>query len=380
MNKTLIIIALLLSLPIIAQNIIEDIDWNHDTLSYEMLKEKVKNHQQQARSFISIGESHLQSQTALPINLELAHDFVSEESSFIICLESLSHLEAHPEFKSLSQLAKKTIISQNNGPALTDFVECHKNNNKRFQKIYYSGFFHQYPFARAYPKQFAESAVITQKGNNLWEQKPTGGLFITQVEMIYLEYILSRDLFINAQNVEDLKRRFYKSESAIMTLKNKMDIVLESSSAYQEKRAVIVTPKHYPVTVQSVMPKETYIMITELNYRSQESGLHFMEKFTKLPANLASRILSLPQNQKYFISSLNTYNSEDELSRKVGYGTLSESFEFGSYYLEMKHKGQSLLLVSEPSQKDFYIYLLNKMEDKTIATLISNDELFKKLD
>src|SRR5690606_16896213 len=90
------------------------------------------------------------------------------------------------EGKWIMSKAQKNLIFKGNGPARTDFQNC--NWSADSNAITYSGFFHQYPFARPWPNDFPPTPVTREEGNNIRAQlSPRKGMFITQMEMSFLE-------------------------------------------------------------------------------------------------------------------------------------------------------------------------------------------------
>ncbi len=183
-----------------AQSFLGAIKTDFHTISFEELKTEVAEFAQNKKTYLSLGESHIETGTATKINYELLKTFAKNSSDKIVfCSETLSHFLG-PYGDLVRGLSRSYKVYENNGPYKTDFAECYEGNDNY---VVYSGFFHQYPFARKFPKEFAPVPVITQKGNNILAQmKNAKGLFVTQMEMEYMEFSALKALLAS-----DLKRR-----------------------------------------------------------------------------------------------------------------------------------------------------------------------------
>ena len=356
-----LILSLILSQISFANNFLGDINLDSPSYTLQDLKLKVIDHARIKKGYISLGESHLQQDTVLPLILEYAKIYADNKKKFDLCAEDIGHAIKHPLFKYARNLARKTFISEGNNPLKTDFIECNKRKNS--SKIYYSGFFHQFPFARAYPDEFTQVPVITKPGNNIWKQNQEAGLFIMVMELVHLESSASREVLMSSYNSTDINSKIRELREQIQKLKNKMMDLNERSSIYKKKNGYIFSSDQLGSTARKNSPNNAYFILTELEYRMDYDGLHFLHKFSRLNPKLQNIIIGLSPKQKYFVSTLNTANNSSDLNNKFGYGLLPQKFEMGTTFLQFKDRGNNLLMVSEPSQSEFRYINVDTKQD-----------------
>lgn len=354
-------LSLLISQFTLANNFLGDINSEPSSYTLADLRDEVIEQAKIRKGYLSLGESHLQYDTVLPIILEYAKIYADHKKNFDLCSEDIGHAVKHPLFKYAQKLARKTFISEGNNPVKTDFIECNKRKNQ--SKIYYSGFFHQFPFARAYPHEFAQVPVITEPGNNIWKQNKKDGLFIMVMELVHLESSASREVLMSSYNSSDINAKIKDLRDQIQTLKAKMIDLNGHSSIYKKKNGYIFSSAQLGRAARNYSPQNAYFILTELDYRMSYDGLHFLYKFSQLDSQLQNIIIGLSPKQKYFVSTLNTANSASDLDSRFGYGLLPQKFEMGTTFLQFKDRGNNLLMVSEPSSSNFrFINVATKKE------------------
>lgn len=356
-----ILLISLLTFNILANNFISDIDLNKDQISVSELKSLVIDHTRKRKSYLSLGESHLQADTVLPLIFEYADLFAQNKNRFDLCAEDIPHTVKFAGFKNIQKIASKTIISAGNNPHKTDFKECNARKNR--SKIYYSGFFHQFPFARAYPQEFTQVPVVTEKGNNIWKQNSNDGLFIMMMEMVHLESTASHEVFFNVYDPEELLRKYQALNIRIDALKSSMRPINEESSIFKKKWGYIASSKQLGAIAQKYSPEKAYFIITELDYRKRTNDLHFLKKFVDMPYDFQNKIISISPQSKYLVGTYQTAGKKSDLNGSTGYGTLPYRFELGTSFFQFKVNGQNLLMISEPANSDFrYFNMKNQQE------------------
>ena len=337
-----------LSLPVFSQTFIESI-WAVNPVKKAEILEKIKAHAQKPKSFLSLGETHLESQSVLEINQELAEEFYQNVQSqkLTFCSETLSHFLDSSFGIELQDKSFQVKIFKNNGPGKTDFEECEDKKSDHY--FIYSGNFHQYPFARNFVKDFGSTSVITKEGNNIRAQmKNSEGLFITQQELVYLETVAARSL-VNQKIVEvkEFKSRAATLIDRVQMIKSQLEVLVSSVNPFEEKKGIFLDKNGFKADL--LMNELSFHLITDRSYRPLEESFHFFRKLILLDNNRLQFFLNYVNEKKiYFAGMLFSPSSSGEISQ-TSYIGIPYSFDGLSQLIQTKDG----IILSQPKKADF---------------------------
>lgn len=316
------------------------------TISYDQLKSEIADFAKNKKTYLSLGESHLESGTATKINYELLEAFSKNtQDKIVFCSETLSHfLEPYGDLvKSMSSSYK---VYEHNGPMRTDFTKCYEGKENY---VVYSGFFHQYPFARSFPTEFAPVPVITQKGNNILAQmKKAKGLFVTQMEMEYMEFSALKGILgaqLDAQKFIKLGR---KIEAVVLEVESKMENIIDTGNQYTSKRAVVVPGSEF---TEELNGENNYFMFTNLSYR--ENSLGALKALTSLPLETLQSFLDELKNSRYMFTASMIGPDQDGGMGSMRYPGISKVFKGGTAFLYRRNNSGDKLYVFERDGSEF---------------------------
>jgi hypothetical protein len=344
---------------------LEAIDLGHHSMDYEQLVQKAKRHRWYRGNFLSLGESHLHPSTSRPVLLNLAKNFLEDTPlKKHFCSENIQGFLQGFEGREIQRLSDDINIFYNNDPSTTDFWGCAKQNSQL--TLVYSGFFHQHPFARNFPGDFAPTPVITKPHNTIIAQMPYGrGLFVSLMEMDHLEMTTSKALLAEKNtDVKTFRDRVVKLTQKVQSLRDNMTTILEGSTPYRTKLGMVLERDHF--AKKDVLPFGTYILLTELEGRKQNKPLKLLNDMIALPDQTLQKFLTFMNEERSFFTTALTEPNEDGSMYQTGYGTYPVRFPGGSQFLDLidKNNKKSILLVSSPKKDS--LRCLTKNDDQTI--------------
>ncbi|GEM_PF-6085176 len=351
-----------------APTFIESI-WPVNPVKRETLLQKIREHALVEKSYLSLGETHLESESVIKINTEMAQEFYNGVvgNKLTFCSETLSHFLDSEEGVALQDKSFQVKIFKNNGPSKTDFADCEDADSDHY--FLYSGNFHQYPFARSFPGDFPVTPVVTQENNNIKAQmKNSKGLFVTQQELVYLESVALKSLF--NEKMTDLKE--FKSRAAtlidqIQLIKSQFEVFIESVNPFEEKKGIILGKEHFKADL--LMDESSFHLITDRSYRPIEESFHFLRKLLLLDQNKLQFFIDyLKTNKFYFSGNIFTASSSGEFSQTTYIG-VPYSFDGLSHLIQTSDG----IILSQPKNTEFECFNkeaevvdCNKFFNKTI--------------
>lgn len=344
---------------------LEAIDLGHHSMDYEQLLQKTKRHRWHRGNFLSLGESHLHPSTSRPVLLNLAKNFLEDTPlKKHFCSENIQGFLQGFEGREIQRLSDDINIFYNNNPSTTDFWGCAKQNSQL--TLVYSGFFHQHPFARNFPGDFAPTPVITKPRNTIIAQMPYGpGLFVSLMEMDHLEMTTSKALLAEKNtDVKTFRDRVVKLTQKVQSLRDNMTTILKGSTPYRTKLGMVLERDHF--AKKDVLPFGTYILLTELEGRKQNKPLKLLNDMIALSDQTLQKFLTFMNEERSFFTTALTEPNEDGSMYQTGYGTYPVRFPGGSQFLDLidKNNKKSILLVSSPKKDS--LRCLTKNDDQTI--------------
>ena len=137
--------------PALASTFVESINENFEAISFEELEKRVERHAKRGQSYLSLGESHLEPSTTREIHFRLMQAFLEHSSRApIVCSESIRSFLTEYAPK-IQKSVREIKILKGNGPSTTNFRDCEEGKSP---VLAYSGYFHQFPFARNFSHEF----------------------------------------------------------------------------------------------------------------------------------------------------------------------------------------------------------------------------------
>ncbi|MFZ4713586.1 MAG: hypothetical protein ACOYL6_07740 [Bacteriovoracaceae bacterium] len=349
--------SLALSCTARANSVLESITLKSHVKALHEVVRDLKLHARLESSFLSLGESHLQASTTTPLNFMLANQFLdAREKDVTFCTENIADFLASTEGKQLTERTLKTKIMKGNSPATTDFTSCEDGS---LHYLTYSGFFHQYAFARAFPLEFTQTPVITGTGNTILEQmKKSKGLFITQMELDYLEMTATSGLLKSKiRNSFVFNKKLKNLNKKIETLHKEMQLLVDGELATKNKFGIFLSPQHFKVG-GLIMPENSFILITDLeSHMIEKAPFTFLERMNNLRNSKLNDLLKFLEGSKFYFTKALTEANDDGTYPETGYGTLPQIFKGKSEFLEIRKDQTHFVMVAEPNTDGFLCYL-----------------------
>ncbi len=366
MKKFILILTIgLLSLSALASQTLLESMWPVNPVKREQLLDKIKEHAKKEKSYLSLGETHLESESVLKINEDFAEAFYGniDNRKITFCSETLSHFLESQFGIGIQEKSYQVKIFKGNGPSKTDFVNCEDSDSDHY--FIYSGNFHQYPFARSFPNDFPKTPVIIDEENNIRSQmKKSNGLFVTQQELVYLESVALKSLF--SERILDIK--IFKSRAAtlidqIQLLKSQFEVFIESVNPFEEKKGIILGKDNFKADL--MMSEFTFHLITDRSYRPLEESFHFLRKLMLIDQNRLEYFLSyLEQKKFHFSGGIFSPNTSGEGGQTTYIG-VPYSFDGLSHLIQTADG----IILSQPKNKDFECF-------NTMAETMPCDKFF----
>lgn len=375
MHKSLLIFLFLsaFSLNLAAGTFIESIKLDHVSFDYHTLLKKVSRHRWYPGQYLSLGESHLHPSTSRPVLLQLAKTFLEDTPlSSRFCSKNIQDFLNSFSGREIQRLADNISIFYTNSPSQTDFWGCAREEFDL--TLTYSGFFHQHPFARPFPDDFQPTPVITDPKNSILAQMPAGkGLFVSLMEMDFLEMTTSRAILkMKIRDVDTFRTKVTQLGEKIESLHSKMETLLNGSTEWRTKMGMILEQDHFEN--RSVLPKNTFILLTDLKARFKRKPLKLLHDLSNLSDSALEKYLDFMASERAFFTTSLQEPAEDGTMYPTGYGTYPLQFPGGSEFLDLVHANKkSILLVSSPDSKE--LRCLTKYGDQTVE--LDCEDIFK---
>jgi hypothetical protein len=356
-NSFLALSLILISLSVEAQSLLTSIDLAIPPKGLHEIIREIKLHAHNDESFLSLGESHLQAITSRPLNTMLANQYLdSLDDEAVLCSENIQSFLTSKDGQELQTRVVKTKIMKANSPSQTDFKNC-IDNAKYY--LTYSGFFHQFPFARSFPLEFVQTPVITQDNNTIMEQMSKNtGMFISQIELDFLQMTAST-AFLRRNDLNHFNFNNYlrNLNHKIELLKKSMKKLLDQGVPSKNKFGIFLSQDQIQ-TPGLKMPKNSYLLLTELESRLNSNHyFSLLSKLSLLKPSLLKRFLHQIQNGKFYFTKDLSEPIEDGSYASTGYGTLPRTFKGKSEFLEIKTSDKHYVIIAEPGQENLSCYL-----------------------
>lgn len=321
---------------------------NSATISFSDLLEKISKHSVNTNVNLSVGESHLHSESALKINERIISEYFKSSSLKITtCLETLSHFDESAIGKYVYLESEKVKVFKGNSPYKTDFSNCFES--KRSNYFTYSGFFHQYPFARPFPKEFPKTPVITDASNNiLIQMKKSDSLFVTQMELEFLEFTATKSLILSlkeSQDIDSFRANAVELVNKVEVLVQKMEQVVLTNSVFTSKNAVVLSQENFDINLNG---EKNYFVITNFEYRTASKTLAFIKSLLKLDEGGLAKFAKKLDSSRLFMTTLFQVPDEEGNIATSSYGGPAYTFAGNTYIIHMISERESTLLTFSP--------------------------------
>lgn len=350
MRKPLALSLLVLSFNALATDtFLSAIKSNFNPIKYSKLKDIVKTHASE-KGYLSLGESHLQSSTAIQVNYDLMSAYMgeSEKRRTVFCTETLDHF-LKPYGEEIKANVRKYKVFEKNSPYVTDFKNC--SDNKRMNNyITYSGFFHQYQFGKPFKAEFPASPVIAKDGNNIRAQMgELDGLFVTQMELEYMEFSASKAILeMGITDAEVIRKKVAHLETVIDSLTGNMEEVIKTDDAYTSKKAVVVKSSDFNVDLNG--NDKSYFVMTNLSYRTNADSLKALRALVREDnATIEAFLTKLTKSNIRTVSVFLGPFPGGELGT-VTYPGVTRTFKGQSLIMHIRNSAEDYLMVMEPMQ------------------------------
>jgi len=303
MKKTLLYFSLMFSTAALANGEMSFLEslLAEKTTPREAVMQNIALWAQNTGNFLSLGESHQESETANQVNFAFAKLYIDQlRGGFTFCSETLDHFLTAEQGQWIQAKSDENLIFKGNGPSRTDFTNCKWSSSKN--ALTYSGFFHQYPFARPWPKDFPPTPVITAEGNNIRDElSPRRGMFVTQMEMSFLEGRAAQSLLKSLTTSTSAFRA--RVEVLIETVREVVaqQVQLVEGDSFNNKYGAFYSRDAFAELLP--MPAEAWFVVTNRGYRLEKEPFKFFQEMLRLPnENLTKLIMRISGEKSYFYS------------------------------------------------------------------------------
>lgn len=346
MQLIILAICLSVSLGARASYFLESLNFERQ-LELEHVLQKVHRVAREDKHLVSLGESHLHPVTARSVQAIFVEEYLKSAQQFRFCAEEIKDFLEHPAGEALRQSASSVDVSTGNSPYKTDFRDCRTRKDKGY--FTYSGFFHQLPFARPFPLEFAPTPVITADGENIRDQlAERNSLFIIQMELEYIEMVTqARLLRYPPESVEEFLHQVSALKAKVRAAKQSFKTILPSDNSGREKIGALLGPQGF-----EVLPLEAILLVTDLSYRRSLEELPLLSRITQLEAQSIEHLLRyLKKAPAYVTGAIQEPNENGELF-ETGYGTVPWLFPANSTFLEVRIvTGENMILTAAPTSQ-----------------------------
>jgi hypothetical protein len=302
--------ALILQSPsAVGQSFLESIQAQR-SIPFKRLQGAISAWGQNAGQYFSLGESHLENETAHPLALNLIKTYRhARNDAFHFCSETIDEFLNSDWGAEVKKMANKTQVVIGNSPEHTTFDACVWEPARR--GMTYSGFFHQFPFARAWPLDFPATPVITVPGNNIRDQlAPRSGLFVSQLEMIYAQSTFTRQM-IHSGIIDPLlfRRRVAAALKQIADIDERMELLVGSQNTPLTNKFGLVLAGD-GLGLKEGDPNQhlfdrSYFILTKRGINRGPPSLGFLRGLFRMSnSDLRSFLSQLGSRRKWFVSGL----------------------------------------------------------------------------
>lgn len=332
----------------------EQVNATIPAMTFEGLLLEIQTHGQRSRAYLSTGESHLEAESTFPIYSRIFAAFDAKRFPTRFCSEDISSSLDNPVFQSLASDATAVDIRQKNSPAFTDFATCASGRETRH--VVHSGFYHQYPFARYFPEVFPQTRVITQSGNNIFEQMPRrhSGMLVSLVDYVYIEYLETlRVLKLALDDSAALTQAQATLFPAGDAIRARMELVSNDPDPVLKKRGILLDRRHFASVSRDVLPERGYLFLTDLEYRKNWPSFSFLKHLLGLSASAREKVLNLirADRKKFWLgwSDLTARRDQEWWTMTVR----DLDFDGELTFLSLLDGGSEILLTFEPRLNSF---------------------------
>lgn len=321
-------------------------------IKYSDLKEMVRTHAQD-KGYLSLGESHLQTPTAIQVNHDLMSTYLGEldKRKTIFCTETLDHF-LKPYAEEIKSNVKKYKVFEKNSRYVTDFKNC-IDNERMHNYVTYSGFFHQYQFGKPFPAEFPRSPVVAKDGNNIMAQMgDLDGLFSTQMELEYMEFSASKAILeMGITDATVIRKKVAHLEKVVTALTSNMEEVIKTDDPYTSKKAVVINSKDFSVDLNG--NDKSYFVMTNLSYRKNADSLKALRALIREDdATIEAFLTKLTKSKIRTVSVFLGPFPGGELGT-VSYPGVTRTFKGQSLIMHIVNSSENYLMVMEPDATDF---------------------------
>lgn len=336
------------SLSAFSQTFLESVKPNFEPISYSDLKTKIIEHAEIKDGFLSVGESHLEQESVNAINFDLIKTYAEEKNGkAVFCAESIGHF-LKPFEEQIKSMTSKYKIYYNNGPTNTDFRKCRQ---KRKSHILYSGFFHQYRFAKSFPAEFTRLPVVVQEDNNiLYQMNPSQGIFVTNMEMEYMEFTAMRAILISSKNADELRTRATDLAVKASLINDSMELLYETGNPFTAKYGVVVSGDAFDADLNG---ENNYFLLTNLSYRRDGELAKAINAIASWSTEGIEKLIYELKNSKNRVSSVFLGPTASGDMGRITYPGVEQTFEGGSFYIHTKSERGNVLRVIERTSEQF---------------------------
>lgn len=289
------------------RSLLENIDLSTPRTSWTELKAQITELSKKRNHYLSLGESHLEAKTSVPLLAELARAYTGnfeQDQSFAktskACVESGTHIRSL-EKEWLANTFSKVEVRNLNSPKVTDFANCYEARYSRH--LVYSGFFHQYPWTTQFGLLFDPSPVQNLPHNNIEAQlKPVNGFFVSLIELPFLISLetrrMLREIQISGSPAElELPQKTQALQAAVNSLKAVMTPLLQGPNAFTSKFGIVLNDQQ--ISIRQTFNSPRYFIFTDLEYRMGTSPTSFLDSLSELSNQAIQGLQRALQTQKW---------------------------------------------------------------------------------
>lgn len=361
-----------------APDIIDDIINASSLISWNDLKLKTQNFLENASlkkeiSFISLGESHLYSSLNYELyeQLALSQSHYFKNFPFKICSETIGSVKEASFFQELVSVAGVTSY-YGQSPQKTNFNKCYE---EQFQHYFiYSGFHHQIPLAKIYPRSFQKTAVSSTEKESIYGQLKSKNTF--SLSWVDFSYVESENLNAGLKILPQKSFRYFKKFLA--KTQKKLNIAANSLLPLDLKNQSV----HYMILHKNstkhllrekVFPKNHHLFIVAPSHKVEHAGLMTKSLLQQLTRSELKSIYKVGKKKGIIAHIIMTLSNEDkeslELTRHLGQCSLT------GLQRRIDCESQFLYVINKQSKKDSFILLLEPNFNQRLVCVKNDQEL-----
>jgi hypothetical protein len=305
------------------------------------------NNQGQTR-YLSLGESHLYRRSHQLFMDHFLNELQAYKHIDIFCTETISSFYNSEVGKKIVENSNEVFISEGNGPSKTNFVPCKKRDQGGSEFLIYSGFFHQIPLAKMFPKTFQSSPISETPGESIISQMyPSKHFMVSFLDLPFLvktrlHFILNQE----TKSVSRFRRAAKNLVEKVESLVPKMQIIGDTDRR-DRTYYTILNNDHF--RKGRFIPENVYFLIKDYGHERNQH-VHLLKSLLRWDkSDLAIFIQTLREGR--FISQRMHIDIPQKGSQllQIGYGTVPDRLPYYSNFIELKTlKGNKQLLVFTP--------------------------------